>query len=163
MNQNIDFEAIASETDEELKALAEKWWLLLDQTDMTHPHNQYRCGMLRLAFSYGRLVALSFGFQHAFGKNVTTENPFFMRVRTLASTYLQNAEVRWTAQCMAAASDVVKATVNDLGGGPSQRVYLRHGPIGVSIFVTFAASMLIKVCSVFLRSPIRNKLIYVTI
>ncbi|KAJ7774694.1 hypothetical protein B0H14DRAFT_2964685 [Mycena olivaceomarginata] len=125
LNKNIDFEAIASETDEELKALAEKWWLLLDQTDMTHPHNQYRCGMLRLAFSYGRLVALSFGFQHAFGKNVTTENPFFMR-------------------CMAAASDVVKATVNDLGGGPSQRVYLRHGPIGVSIFVTFAASMLIK-------------------
>ncbi|KAJ7692180.1 hypothetical protein B0H14DRAFT_3046906 [Mycena olivaceomarginata] len=120
LNKNIDFEAIASETDEELKALAEKWWLLLDQTDMTHPHNQYRCGMLRLAFSYGRLVALSFGFQHAFGKNVTTENPFFMR-------------------CMAAASDVVKATVNDLGGGPSQRVYLRHGPIGCFLQPKFAA------------------------
>ncbi|KAJ7472669.1 hypothetical protein FB451DRAFT_1469579 [Mycena latifolia] len=125
LNKNVDFEAIATETDEELKQLAEKWRLVLDQTDRTHPHNRYRCGMLKLAFSYGRLVALSFGFQHAFAKNNTGENPFFER-------------------CLAAASDVVSATVQDLGGGPAQRVYLRHGPIGVSIFVTFAASMLVK-------------------
>ncbi|KAJ7153988.1 hypothetical protein C8R43DRAFT_443959 [Mycena crocata] len=125
LNKNVDFEALATETDEELKTLAEKWRILLDQTDMTHPHNRYRCGMLKLAFSYGRLVALSFGFQHAFGKSNTDENPFFER-------------------CLTAASDVVTATVQDLGGGPAQRIYLRHGPIGVSIFVTFAASMLVK-------------------
>jgi len=77
-----------------------------------------------LAYSYARLVALSFGFQHAFGKNNTDENPFLTR-------------------CLAAASDVVNTFVNDVGR-PAQRIYLRHGPEAQSVFATFAASFLVK-------------------
>jgi hypothetical protein len=47
---------------------------------MTDPQNRFRSGLLKLAISYARLVALSFGFQHAFGKNNADENPFLMRV-----------------------------------------------------------------------------------
>ncbi|KAJ7650362.1 hypothetical protein FB45DRAFT_16338 [Roridomyces roridus] len=124
LNKFVDFEAVASETDEELKRLGDKWQALLDTTDMSDVHNRFRTGLLKLAYSYARLVALSFGFQHAFGKNNTDENPFLMR-------------------CLAAASDVVTAIVEDIGR-PDQLIYLRHGPIAQSVFVTFAASMLIK-------------------
>ncbi|KAJ6619677.1 hypothetical protein B0H10DRAFT_1946520 [Mycena sp. CBHHK59/15] len=124
LNKNVDFERVASETDEELKRLADKWRLVLDQTDMTDPQNRFRTGLLKLAYSYARLVALSFGFQHAFGKSHTDENPFLMR-------------------CLAAATDVVTAIVEDVGR-QDQRIYLRHGPIAQSVFVTFAASMLVK-------------------
>ncbi|KAJ7494661.1 hypothetical protein B0H11DRAFT_2156005 [Mycena galericulata] len=124
LNKNVDFELVAAETDEELKRLGDKWQAVLDLTDMTDPQNRFRSGLLKLAYSYARLVALSFGFQHAFGKNNTDENPFLMR-------------------CLAAASDVVTAIVEDVGR-PDQRIYLRHGPIAQSVFVTFAASMLVK-------------------
>ncbi|KAK7033077.1 Zn(2)-C6 fungal-type domain-containing protein [Favolaschia claudopus] len=124
LNKNIDFEAVASKTDEELKELQDKWQQVLETTDMTDPQNRFRSGLLKLAYSYARLVALSFGFQHAFGKNNTDENPFLNR-------------------CVAAASDVVRAIVDDVGR-PDQRIYLRHGPIAQSVFVTFAASMLVK-------------------
>ncbi|KAJ6505937.1 hypothetical protein DFH09DRAFT_284234 [Mycena vulgaris] len=124
LNKNVDFEGVASETDEELKRLADKWRGVLDQTDMTDTQNRFRSGLLKLAFSYARLVALSFGFQHAFGKNNTDENPFLER-------------------CLTAASDVVTAIVQDIGR-PDQRIYIRHGPIAQSVFATFAASMLVK-------------------
>ncbi|KAJ7158827.1 hypothetical protein C8R46DRAFT_957558 [Mycena filopes] len=124
LNKNVDFEAVASETDEELKRLQTKWQAILDQTDMTDPQNKFRSGLLKLAYSYARLVALSLGFQHAFGKNHTDENPFLNR-------------------CLAAASAVVSAIIDDVGS-PDQRIYLRHGPIAQSVFVTFAASMLVK-------------------
>ncbi|KAJ7727299.1 hypothetical protein DFH07DRAFT_851955 [Mycena maculata] len=124
LNKNVDFELVAAETDEELKRLGDKWQARLEETDMTDPQNRFRSGLLKLAYSYARLVALSFGFQHAFGKNNTDENPFLMR-------------------CLAAASDVVTALVSDVGR-PDQRIYLRHGPIAQSVFVTFAASMLVK-------------------
>ncbi|KAJ7104225.1 hypothetical protein B0H15DRAFT_1016609 [Mycena belliarum] len=124
LNKNIDFEGLAAEADEELKGLADKWRRILERTDTADPQNQFRSGLLKLAFSYARLVALSFGFQHAFGKNNTDENPFLER-------------------CLTAASDVVTAIVEDVGR-PNYRIYLRHGPIAQSVFVTFAASMLIK-------------------
>jgi hypothetical protein len=73
-------EAIASRTDEELQLLQDKWQQILEQTDMTDPQNRFRSGLLKLAYSYARLVALSYGFQHAFGKNNTDENPFLNRV-----------------------------------------------------------------------------------
>ncbi|KAF7312328.1 Zn(2)-C6 fungal-type domain-containing protein [Mycena indigotica] len=123
--RNVDFERVASDTDEQLKELGDKWQSLVNEaTDMTDSQNRFRSGLLKLAYSYARLVALSFGFQHAFGKNNTDENPFLMR-------------------CLAAASDVVAAMVEAVGQ-PDQRIYLRHGPIAQSVFVTFAASMLVK-------------------
>ncbi|KAJ7127063.1 hypothetical protein C8R44DRAFT_593328, partial [Mycena epipterygia] len=124
LNKNVDFERVAAETDEELKQVGDKWRLTLETTDMTDRQNRFRSGLLNLAGSYMRLVALSFGFQHAFGKNNTDENPFLLR-------------------CLAAASDVVAAAVDDVGR-PDQRIYLRHGPAAQSVFVTFAASMLVK-------------------
>jgi hypothetical protein len=50
---------------------------------MTDPQNSFRTGLLRLAYPYSRLVALSYGFQHAFGKGRNDENPFLLRVRLL--------------------------------------------------------------------------------
>lgn len=48
---------------------------------MNDQQNCFRTGLLRLAYSYSRLIALSYGFQHAFGKNEgKDENPFLMRV-----------------------------------------------------------------------------------
>ncbi|KAJ7089899.1 hypothetical protein B0H15DRAFT_779840 [Mycena belliarum] len=124
LNKSIDYERVAAETDEELKWLAAKWLYILAQTDMTDPQNRFRSGLLKLAFRYARLVTLSFGFQHAYGKNNTDENPFLMR-------------------CLTAASDVVATFVKDVGR-LDQRVYLLHGPIEQTVVVTFAASMLLK-------------------
>ncbi|KAJ7227114.1 hypothetical protein GGX14DRAFT_418213 [Mycena pura] len=125
LNKNVDLQLVASETDEQLKQLGDKWQrLVLEHTDMGDPQNRFRSGLLKLAYPYARLIALSFGFQHAFGKNNTDENPFLMR-------------------CLTAASDVVTAIVDEVGK-PDQRIYLRHGPIAQSVFVTFAASILIK-------------------
>ena len=51
---------------------------------MTDPQYSFRTALLHLAHSYARLVALSYGFQHAFGKNDgTDENPFLTRVSPL--------------------------------------------------------------------------------
>jgi hypothetical protein len=36
---------------------------------MNDVQNRFRLGLLKLAYSYARLVALSLGFQHVFGKN----------------------------------------------------------------------------------------------
>lgn len=76
----MNFEQIATETDDELQRLGEKWFSHLEQTDLTNPQNCFRTGLLKLAYSYSRLVALSYGFQHVFGKNHARENPFLMRV-----------------------------------------------------------------------------------
>jgi hypothetical protein len=56
---------------------------------MNNPQNSFRTGLLKLAFPYARLVALSYGFQHAFGKNHTDENPFLLRVCMI--TFVLNA------------------------------------------------------------------------
>ena len=80
----MDYEKIATEADDELKAHEKKWFTILEQTDMTDPQYSFRNALLHLAHSYARLVALSYGFQHAFGKNDgTDENPFLTRVSPL--------------------------------------------------------------------------------
>lgn len=123
LNKNADFEAISTATDDELKALGDRWFALLETTDMSVPQNRFRTGLLRLAYSYSRLIALSYGFQHAFGKNTTDENPFLNR-------------------CLDAARDVVHAVLNVCR--PDQLFWWRHGPEAQSIFVTFASAFLIK-------------------
>ncbi|CAA7267126.1 unnamed protein product [Cyclocybe aegerita] len=125
LNKDVDFEAIATATDDELKALGDRWFSIIGQTDMTDPQNSFRTGLLRLAYSYSRLIALSYGFQHAFGKSDgKDENPFLVR-------------------CLKAASDVVDAVVNDICR-PSQLHFFRHGPEAQSVFVTFASAFLVK-------------------
>lgn len=124
LNKEVDLEKIATETDDELKQLGDKWFFLLEHTDMTDPQNSFRTGLLRLAYPYARLAALSYGFQHAFGKGHTDDNPFLLR-------------------CLSAASDVVNAVVGDICR-PSQIHYFRHGPEAQSVFVTFASAFLVK-------------------
>jgi len=124
LNKNADFEVISTATDDELQALGNKWFALLDTTDMQVRQNRFRTGLLRLAYSYSRLIALSYGFQHAFGKNTSEENPFLNR-------------------CLNAARDVVHAVLDEICR-PDQLFYLRHGPEAQSIFVTFASAFLIK-------------------
>jgi len=125
LNKEVDFEKIATEVDDELKAHEEKWSVILRETDMTDPQNCFRTGLLHLAHSYARLAALSYGFQHAFGKNNgTDENPFLMR-------------------CLNAASDVVHAVVDKICR-PDLCTYFRHGPEAQSVFVTFASAFLVK-------------------
>ena len=80
--QEVDFERLASETDDQLAQLEEKWFATLATTDTSNPQNHFRSALLRLGYSYARLIALSFGFQHHFSKNHTIENPFLQRVST---------------------------------------------------------------------------------
>lgn len=124
LNKDLNFEQVAIETDEELQQVEAKWLLILDENvDQSDPHGVFRVGLLRLAYSYSRLIALSYGFQHAFGKgNSQNEKPFLMR-------------------CLAAARDVVKAVVENR---PDFHIYVRHGPDAQSVFVTFAAAFLVK-------------------
>ncbi|TRM64801.1 hypothetical protein BD626DRAFT_400336 [Schizophyllum amplum] len=124
LNKEVDLEKLSMETDDEIQALSAKWMGIIEQTDMDDPQNRFRTGLLRLAWSYARLAVLSYGFQHAFGKNNADENPFLLR-------------------CFTAAKDVVTAVVDGLGQS-SQRIYLRHGPEAQKVFVTFAASFLVK-------------------
>lgn len=125
LNKDVDFERIATETDDELKKLQQKWFTILQTTDLNEPENRFRTGLLSLAYSYARLIALSYGFQHAFGKtDGQDENPFLLR-------------------CLHAASDVVHAVVDEICV-PTQRHYWRHGPDAQSVFVTFASAFLVK-------------------
>jgi hypothetical protein len=80
IHKDVDLELVAAQTDEELQQMARKWFSYLDHTNLHHPQNSFRNGLLKLAFSYARLICLSFGFQHAFGKSHINENPFFQRV-----------------------------------------------------------------------------------
>ncbi|THV03202.1 hypothetical protein K435DRAFT_775090 [Dendrothele bispora CBS 962.96] len=146
LNKEVDFEKLATDTDEELLRLEQHWFPILDaNVDQSDRQGCFRTGLLKLAFSYARLIALSYGFQHAFGKNNSDENPFFTR-------------------CLIAATDVVKAMVENIGQ-PEQRIYLRHGPEAQSVFTTFAAAFLVKLLqpkfSSYLddqtRSEIRNR------
>ncbi|TFK72942.1 hypothetical protein BDN72DRAFT_762497 [Pluteus cervinus] len=124
LNQNVELEAIAIETDDELQKLGAKWMVSLEQTDLTDPQNLFRTGLLKLAYSYARLGCLSYGFQHALGKGQNRENPFLLR-------------------CLNAATDVVQAVLNN-NCSPDQSRYLRHGPEAQSVFVTFASAFLVK-------------------
>lgn len=121
MTQEVDLESLATEADDELKQLGDKWFSLLEQTDMTNPQNSFRTGLLRLAYPYARLVALSYGFQHAFGKGRTDENPFLQRVCSPHCFALR--DLAYLYQCLSAASDVVNAVVDDVCR-PSQSMSL---------------------------------------
>lgn len=114
-----------------------------------------------MAYSYARLVALAFGFQHAFGKGHTDENPFLKRVRyqPLSPELCQRSHLFF--QCIRAASDVVTAMVDDIGRpsqseselmdllfsllNPCTGIYVRHGPESQTVFVAFSCAFLIKV------------------
>lgn len=78
--QSVDFEKIACETDDELQTLGNHWFAILAQTDQTDPHNKFRTGLLKIEYSYARLVALALAFQHVFGKNGNNNTVLMNRV-----------------------------------------------------------------------------------
>ncbi|CCM01416.1 uncharacterized protein FIBRA_03467 [Fibroporia radiculosa] len=124
LNKHIDLAQVCSETDDRLAHLWETWAPRVRKAN-TDGQSHFRTGLLKLAYSYARLTVLSVGFQHTFGKSSsTTEVPFLWR-------------------CYRAASDTVRAVVEEIGI-PSQKIYLRHGPEAQSVFVTFASAFLIK-------------------
>lgn len=130
---------------------------------MTDPQYSFRTALLHLAHSYARLVALSYGFQHAFGKNDgTDENPFLTRVSPLKTNF--NGKLKFS--CFSAWKRhpmssmlwlMVQLTVSCSIGFfilflPWHRVgpYFRHGPEAQSVFVTFASAFLVKVNNIFI-------------
>ena len=117
--QEIDLGKLASEADDKIEELRLQWFTILEKTDTDDPQNCFRIGLLKLAYSYARLVALAFGFQHAFGKSNTDENPFLYRVRRSIFLDLAVPTLFLDPQCIRAASDVVTAMVDDVGR-PSQ-------------------------------------------
>jgi hypothetical protein len=85
---------LATETDDKLVQLGDKWFAKIAKTDMSDAQNRFRTGLLRLAYSYARLIALSFGFQHAFVKNRgDEENPFFDRVCGIPAFAMLHREI----------------------------------------------------------------------
>jgi hypothetical protein len=79
-SQEIDFEQLASQTDDQLANLKSHWLQVLEQnTDPQDRHSRFRTGLIKLAYSYARMVSLSHGFQRLSGKNLD-ENPFIHRV-----------------------------------------------------------------------------------
>lgn len=71
---------LATETDDHLVQLWEYWMSRIKATNRTDIQNQFRIGLLRLAYSYSRLSALSVAFQQSFGRR-SDEAPFLKRVR----------------------------------------------------------------------------------
>ena len=75
--QNIDFEKLACETDDDLVALRERWKpIFAENNDPGDLRATYRAYLVSFAISYARLVALSFGMKRHTG---VTEDPFISR------------------------------------------------------------------------------------
>lgn len=129
LNKKLNFEEVAVTTDEELQRLQQKWWPILDaNVDQNNHQGLFRVGLLKMAYSYSRLLALSYGFQHAVGKNIgnnQNEKPFLMR-------------------CISAATDIIKSVV-EFNNRQERWIYVRHGPEAQSVFIAFAAAFLIKI------------------
>ncbi|EIW84080.1 hypothetical protein CONPUDRAFT_99848 [Coniophora puteana RWD-64-598 SS2] len=125
LNKSANFEQIASQTDDEIQQLLAYWMRRLEQTDQTNLLNSFRTGLLKLGFSYARLVALSTGLQHASSKTSFEDNPFLLR-------------------CYEAAKYVVEGAVNEVFCTPEQKNFLRHGPEAQCIFISFASAFLVK-------------------
>ncbi|KAI5117668.1 hypothetical protein M0805_009701 [Coniferiporia weirii] len=143
LNKDLDLNNLSSEIDETLVALEAEWNERLSQeTDPDDAQGRFRNSLIKLAYRYARLTVLSFGFQHAFGKNHSQQASFFDR-------------------CYRAATEVLRVFIDELS---SQRVYLRHGPDAQSVFVTFASAFLIKLLhpkyAPYLRTEQRKEIEY---
>lgn len=124
LNKSINFTQIASETDDALRSLGDRWFPRLEEFDRESQESVFRSELLKMSFAYQRLVALSAGLKYAKADELE-ESAFLER-------------------CLEAACGVVNAFVRRLFVTSEQKVYLRHAPEGQFVFVTFAAAFLIK-------------------
>ncbi|KAH8112586.1 hypothetical protein DFH11DRAFT_463167 [Phellopilus nigrolimitatus] len=124
LNKDLDLNGLSSEIDEKLVADEAEWTKrLVQNTDPNDSQGCFRNSLVKLAYRYSRLIVLSFGFQHSFGKGQSDQSSFFDR-------------------CYRAATDVLRVFVDEL---TNQKIYVRHGPEAQCVFVTFASSFLIKI------------------
>lgn len=124
LNKSANFTQIASETDDELARVGVHWFHQLDRIEPKSAMFIFRTGLLKMAFSYARLIALSSGLQHA-KEDCLDENSFLMR-------------------CFERASDVINAFVHRLYTTEEERVLLRHAPDAQYVFISFAGAFLVK-------------------
>ncbi|KAF9223844.1 hypothetical protein BS17DRAFT_121764 [Gyrodon lividus] len=125
LNKAANFTQIASETDDALRQLGERWFRRLDEFEEEKTEvAAFRTELLKMAYAYSRLVALSTGLKHA-KEDQLDENSFLMR-------------------CLGAASDIVNAFVRRLFPTPARKILLRHAPDAQFVFVTFAGAFLVK-------------------
>ncbi|KIK96922.1 hypothetical protein PAXRUDRAFT_32093 [Paxillus rubicundulus Ve08.2h10] len=125
LNKAANFTQIASETDDELRRLGEVWFKRLDEIEEEKTEmSDFRTELLKMAYAYSRLVALSTGLKHA-KEDQLDENSFLMR-------------------CLDAATDIVNAFVRRLFPTPEKKILLRHAPDAQFVFVTFAGAFLVK-------------------
>lgn len=124
LNKSANFTQIASDTDDELARVGAHWFHQLDGIEPKSAMFIFRTGLLKMAFSYARLVALSSGLQHA-KEDHLDENSFLMR-------------------CFTRASDVINAFVHRLYTTEEERVLLRHAPDAQYVFISFAGAFLVK-------------------
>lgn len=128
LNKSTNFTQIASETDDELASVGAHWFHQLDSIEPKSAMFIFRTGLLKMVFSYARLVVLSSGLQHA-KEDHLDENSFLMR-------------------CFTRASDLIHAFVHRLYTTEEDRVLLRHAPESQYVFVTFAGAFLVKLLQV---------------
>ncbi|TDL22812.1 hypothetical protein BD410DRAFT_788152 [Rickenella mellea] len=123
VSKTHDIVRMVTEMDEKFVALGAVWNDRLErETDPKDPQNRFRSLLIKLAYSYARLVVLSFGFRRTFDKHHQTRTPLLER-------------------CARAALTVVKVFVNEF---TSYTRFLRRGPEAQCVMVTFASAFLIK-------------------
>ncbi|KZS92814.1 hypothetical protein SISNIDRAFT_455434 [Sistotremastrum niveocremeum HHB9708] len=123
VNKTLPLEEVTQGFEDEIEKLGQKWFNHIGR--LTPPEDTqlvFRLDLLRLEYSYNRLVALSFGFQHAFHKIVPGRESAFLD------------------RCYRAATETLNIIINDL----APKRYLRYGPESYSIFATFASAFLLK-------------------
>lgn len=80
--QTLNVAQLASDTDDALRQLGERWFKRLDEFEEEKTEMwEYRSELLRMIYAYSRLVALSTGLKHA-KEGQLDENTFIMRVGT---------------------------------------------------------------------------------
>ncbi|KIJ67097.1 hypothetical protein HYDPIDRAFT_109103 [Hydnomerulius pinastri MD-312] len=124
LNKAANFTQIASETDDALRQLGERWFKRIDELHSGNEMYAFRTELLKMAYAYSRLVALSTGLKHA-KEDQLDENSFLMR-------------------CLAAATDIVNAFVRRLFPTAEKKIHLRFAPDAQFVFVTFAGAFLVK-------------------
>ncbi|KAH7884540.1 hypothetical protein F5I97DRAFT_1468711 [Phlebopus sp. FC_14] len=124
LNKNANFAQVATDTADALKRLGDRWFQRLEEFDRQSETSALRTELLKMAFAYSRLVALSAGLKYA-KEDQLDKHSFLMR-------------------CLDAATDVVNAFVRRLFPTPDKKIYLRHAPDAQFVFVTFAGAFLVK-------------------
>lgn len=98
--QSINFTQIASETDDALRSLGDRWFPRLEEFDRESQESVFRSELLKMSFAYQRLVALSAGLKYAKADELE-ESAFLERVSS--SRVLDTCLSELTLLCLGSA------------------------------------------------------------